>query len=89
MEENELYEPRYYEIRIEGHLNERRAKDFGKLSMKFLPNGQTLLSGPLPDQAALYGILIRIRDMGVSLVSVTCKENKCETKSNLPIKFNK
>lgn len=73
MEENQLIEPSYYEIRIEGHLNETRAGDFGILSMKLLPNGQTLISGPVPDQAALFGILIRIRDMGTPLVSVTSK----------------
>jgi hypothetical protein len=75
MEENQLFEPRYYEIRIEGHLNETRAGNFGNLSMKLLPNGQTLISGPVPDQAALYGILIRIRDIGASLVSVISKPN--------------
>jgi hypothetical protein len=74
MEENQLIKPRYYEIRIEGHLNETRAGDFGNLSMKLLPNGQTLISGPVPDQAALFGILIRIRDMGTPLVSVTSKQ---------------
>lgn len=70
MVKNHLNEPRYYEIRIEGHLNKTHARDLGDMSLQLLPNGQTLISGPVSDQAALFGTLIRIRDMGASLVSV-------------------
>ena len=59
-----------YEIRLHGHLDERRARQFVGLTTTLLPEGETLLRGPVIDQAALHGILNRIRDMGVSLVYV-------------------
>jgi hypothetical protein len=59
-----------YEIRLRGHLDERRARQFEGLAMTLLPKGDTLLSGPVIDQAALHGILNRIRDMGISLAYV-------------------
>jgi hypothetical protein len=59
-----------YEIRLHGHLDARRARQFEGLTMTLLPKGDTLLCGPVIDQAGLHGILNRIRDMGVSLVYV-------------------
>jgi len=59
-----------YEIRLHGHLDERRARQFAGLTMTLLPQGDTLLRGPVVDQAALHGILSRIRDLGISLVYV-------------------
>jgi hypothetical protein len=60
----------FYEIRLRGHLDERRARQFEGLRMTLLPEGETLLSGPVVDQSALHGILSRIRDMGMPLVYV-------------------
>jgi hypothetical protein len=60
----------FYEIRLRGHLDERRAQQFEGFSMVLLPEGETLLSGPVVDQSALHGILGRIRDMGVPLIYV-------------------
>ena len=60
-----------YEIRLKGHLDERRAQQFEGLTLTLLPNGETLLAGPVVDQAALHGILARIRDMGVHLMGVS------------------
>ena len=57
-----------YEIRVLGHLDERRARQFEGLTITPLLEGDTLLCGPLADQAALHGVLSRIRDMGVSLI---------------------
>jgi hypothetical protein len=57
-----------YEIRLRGHLDERRAWQFAGLTITLLPEGETLLRGPVVDQAALHGILNRIRDMGIPLV---------------------
>ncbi len=57
----------YYEIRLQGHLDAQR---FTGLSVRLLPNGETLLSGPVVDQAALHGILARIRDLGIVLLEV-------------------
>ncbi len=59
-----------YEIRFRGHLDERRARWFEGLAMTHLPNGDSCLTGSLPDQAALYGILSRLRDLGLELLSV-------------------
>ena len=60
-----------YTIRVQGHLDARRARQFAGLTMRLLPNGETLLTGPITDQAALHGILARIRDLGLPLIEVT------------------
>lgn len=63
--------PEYYEIRIKGHLDQRWSEEFGVLKLTHLEGDGTLLSGTLPDQAALHGLLERIRDLNLTLVSVT------------------
>ena len=63
-------QPQVYEIRFKGHLNRRRAQMFEGLEMVQGPDGETVLTGPVIDQAALHGILDRIRDLGVPLLSV-------------------
>ena len=60
-----------YEIRISGHLHERWAAWFDGLSVTHQDDGTTVVSGPLPDQAALHGLLQRVRDLGMPLISVT------------------
>ena len=64
--------PQYYEIKIRGHLDPSWSDRFGGLQLTHLEGNETLLSGPLPDQAALHGLLERIRDLNLTLVSVTC-----------------
>jgi hypothetical protein len=59
-----------YEIRFEGHLSSYRAQMFEGMEMVRGPGGETVLTGPVIDQAALHGILNRIRDLGVPLLSV-------------------
>jgi len=59
-----------YEIRIKGHLDHRWSHWFEGLAIALKDNGETLLSGPVVDQAALYGLLIKVRDLGLPLVSV-------------------
>jgi len=59
-----------YEIRIRGHLDDRWADWFGGLTITLEENGDTLLTGPVADQAALHGLLRRVRDLGVPLLSV-------------------
>jgi hypothetical protein len=60
----------FYEIRIEGHLDGQWADWFDNMSITLEEDGTTLLSGPVPDQAALYGLLRKVRDLGVPLVAV-------------------
>jgi hypothetical protein len=64
--------PEYCEIKIRGHLDPRWSEWFADLQLTHIEGNETLLSGSLPDQAALYGLLERIRDLNLSLVSVTC-----------------
>ena len=64
-----------YAIRLKGHLDERRLSRFEGLTATLLPDGETLLTGPIVDQAALHGILNRIRDMGVDLIEVRCVDD--------------
>jgi hypothetical protein len=63
-------EPGRYEIRIKGHLDDRWATWFGGLTLTLEDNGDTRLTGPVVDQAALYGLLRNVRDLGLPLVSV-------------------
>ncbi len=60
-----------YEIRIRGHLDRRWVAWFEEMTITQLENGETVLSGPLADQAALYGLLRKVRDLGLPLLSVT------------------
>jgi hypothetical protein len=59
-----------YEIRFSGHLDGTRAQMFEGLEMTQEPSGETVLTGPVLDQAALHGVLSRIRDLGLPLLSV-------------------
>ena len=65
------YGPGLYEIRIKGHLDDRWADWFGGLTITLEDNGDTLLTGPVVDQAALHGLLRKVRDLGMPLLSVT------------------
>jgi hypothetical protein len=60
-----------YHIRVHGHLADHYAAWFAPLSITREPSGQTLLAGELPDQGALFGMLLKIRDMGLPLLSVS------------------
>jgi hypothetical protein len=64
------YEPGLYEIRIKGHLDDSWAGWFGGLTLTLEDNGTTLLAGPVVDQAALHGLLRKVRDLGMPLLAV-------------------
>ena len=66
----------WYEIRLKGHLDVQWANRFEILTITLEENGDTLLSGPLPDQAALHGILKKVRDFGLTLLSVNSLPSK-------------
>jgi hypothetical protein len=61
----------WYEIRLRGRLDARWASWFDDLDLASNPDGSTLLYGYLADQAALHGVLMRLRDLGLPLISVT------------------
>ncbi len=63
-------QPQSYEIRIKGHLDDRWAGWFEGLTIMLEENGDTLLTGPVVDQAALHGLLKKVRDLGIPLLSV-------------------
>jgi hypothetical protein len=60
-----------YRIRIKGHLSGHWTEWFDGLAITLDENGDTLLTGPVTDQAALHGLLRRVRDLGMPLVSVS------------------
>jgi len=63
------HEPRLYEIRVVGHLDTRWADWFEGLSFTHESDGTTILYGPVVDQAALHGLLRKVRDLGMPLIS--------------------
>ena len=63
-------EPQTYEIRLKGHLDRRWADWFAGLEVTLEEEGETLLTGVLVDQAALHGLLRRVRDLGMPLLPV-------------------
>jgi len=63
-------QPEVYEIRIKGHLGREWTDWFEGLTIQLQDNDETLLTGPVVDQAALYGLLRKVRDVGMPLVSV-------------------
>jgi hypothetical protein len=70
--------PEYYEIKIKGHLDSHWSVWFEELGITHLEGNETLLHGTLPDQAALHGLLERIRDLNLTLISVSCKGDRSE-----------
>ncbi len=77
-----MTDPIFCQIRVKGHLSDQWIDWFSGLEIENLPEGEAVLSGPLPDQAALYGVLNRMRDFGLALVSLHCVELNSEKTSH-------
>lgn len=74
----------HYEIRLKGHLDEQWADWFEGLSMTRAENGDTLLIGPVVDQAALHGVLRKVRDLGIPLLSLNCVKARADAQDVKP-----
>jgi len=68
------FQPMVYQIRVEGHLGCEWVDWFGGLTITLEEDGETLLTGPVVDQAALYGLLKKVRNLGMPLLSVNRME---------------
>jgi hypothetical protein len=64
-------QPAIYQIRLRGHLGQQWAASFEDMILTLEENGDTLLAGPVLDQAALHGLLRKVRDLGLTLLAVT------------------
>ncbi len=64
--------PEFYEILVKGHLDTRWSEWFTGMILQHIDGDGTMISGMLPDQAALHGLLERIRDLNLTLISVNC-----------------
>ena len=71
-------QPVVYQIKIEGHLRAEWAAWFECLSIALEPDGTTLLVGPVVDQAALYSLLKKVRDLGMPLLAINVQSVKGE-----------
>ena len=65
-----------YQIRVKGHLDDRWSDWFDNLAITLEADGDTLLTGPVVDQCALYGLLKKVHDLGLPLISVNPVESK-------------
>jgi hypothetical protein len=59
-----------YQITVKGHLDSHWSSWFGNMTISNEVNGEAILRGPLPDQSALYGVLTKVRDLGLPLVAI-------------------
>ncbi len=80
--ESERVRQEVYQIVVKGHLDSERSEWFDGLTITLVDNGETILTGPIVDQTALHGVLIKIRDLGLPLLSLTRTETDRESKSN-------
>ena len=80
--ESEHVRQEVYQIVVKGHLDSEWSDWFDGLTITLVDNGETILSGPVVDQTALHGVLIKIRDLGLPLLSLTRTETGRESKSN-------
>ena len=79
--ESEHVRQEVYQIVVKGHLDRDWSDWFDGLTITLVGSGETLLAGPLADQTALHGVLIKIRDLGLPLLSLTRIEAERESES--------
>ncbi len=72
--------PVIYHIRVHGHLRPEWSEWFDGIAVTSEDNGDTTLSGPVADQPALHALLVRVRDLGLTLVSLDCLERPRNSK---------
>jgi hypothetical protein len=77
-----------YQIRIKGHLDRQWTDWFEGLAITLEDNGETLLTGPVVDQAALYGVLRKVRDVAIPLLSVVCVKSGQAESSDIKQEMN-
>ncbi len=75
--------PTYYSIRLKGHLDRHWSAWFDHMTITNEAKGEAVLHGPLSDQAALHGVLIKIRDLGLPLIALTTVATD-KTNNSLP-----
>ena len=73
------YAPAHYELRIEGHLDEHWSAWFGGLTLIRQDDGTTTLRAAVTDQAELHGLLTKLRDLGITLISLASIESVPDT----------
>jgi hypothetical protein len=81
--ERDRDQPKIFQIRIHGHLSQQWKNWFDGLTITLEEDGNTLLSGPVADQSALHGILKKIRDLGMPLLSVNFVDSDPATKKDI------
>ena len=72
-----------YYIRVQGHLADRYSAWFNHMTITHEPSGATLLAGKLTDQGALFGVLLKIRDLGLPLLSVASDRDGSHDKASM------
>jgi hypothetical protein len=82
--------PLVYQIRIHGHLDSQWKDWFEGLTLTLEDNGDTMLTGPVVDQAALHGLLKKVRDLAIPLLSVICVDSGLpEASESIPLEEGK
>jgi hypothetical protein len=74
----------YYQIVVKGHLEQSWREWFNGMAINNLPSGEAILSGLIVDQSALHGTLIKVRDLGLPLISLNRLESKQVAKNEAP-----
>ena len=70
-------------IQIKGMLDPNWADWFGEMEIQFDQTGDTILTGNLPDKSAVYGVVSRLSSIGITLISLTCQEEKMDLSNSI------